>query len=462
MKYTITFVALLVTQIVLGQGNIQGIDSLLNNLYKKGRINGNVLIAEKGEITYNKSFGFANEKTQEKLNKNSIFDLASVTKQFTATGIVILKEQGKLKYDDPILKYIPELSFYQGVTIKHLLQHTGGLPDYMDLLEASFDKNKVATNEDIIKYFLQKKPKVLFEPSKDWRYSNTGYALLASIIERASGLKYSKFLSKHIFTPLKMKSTFVQTIKFLPHKIKNFAYSYKYSDNLKKLVLTDDLKEFNHVKMFAGIVGDGGVFSTAMDLLKWNTALRTGKLISLNQKKEMFTPAMLSDTSTFDYGFGWQLDSSDVFGKVVSHTGGWAGYLTLNELHIDNDKTIIILFNHEGAEIVNKTIRYALYGLPEPNPTGKKEITLTSEQLNKVIGVYKIQEGLEFFITLNSGYLYASMTNQTPLRIYPDSETSYFFKEFNATILFKMNEIGNVDKLIFSQGEHKMEGKKIK
>lgn len=461
MKYKFTLIAILVAQIVFGQGDIQSIDSLLNELHKKGRINGNVLIAENGYITYNKSFGLANEHTKEKLNENSIFDLASVTKQFTAVGIVLLKEQGKLKYEDLISNYIPELSFYEGVTIKHLLQHTGGLPDYMKLLEESFDKNKIATNDVVIKYFSKEKPKILFEPGKDWRYSNTGYALLASIIERVSGLKYGDFLSKFIFKPLEMKSTFVQKSKHPTSKIKNLAHSYSYSDSLKTLVLTDELEEYNYVKMFSGIVGDGGVFSTVMDLLKWNRALRTDKLISSEGKREMFTPAILADGSTFDYGYGWQLDSNEVFGKVVSHTGGWAGYLALNEQHIDNDKTIIILFNHKGAEVVNKTIRYLLYGLPLPNPTNKKEIKLTEDQLNKVVGIYKIQEGMEFSITLNGGDPYASMTNQTPLRIYPESETSFFLKEFNATILFEMNEIGNVDKLIFSQGEHKMEAKKI-
>ncbi len=462
MKYTVTFIALLIAQIIFGQSNIKTIDSLLNKLHEKGRINGNVLIAEKGVITYNKSFGLANENTKQKLDANSIFDLASVSKQFTALGIVLLKEQGKLNYDDLFSKYIPELSFYEGVTIKHLLQHTGGLPDYMELFETSFDKDKIATNDDVIKFYSNKKPKILFEPGKNWRYSNTGYVLLASIIEKVSGIKYGDFLSKFVFKPLKMKSTFVQTNNYPSSKIENIAYSYTYSDSLKKLVLTSELEEFNYVKMFSGVVGDGGVFSNVMDLIKWDRAIQNHKLISSEMKKEMFTPVILADGSTFDYGFGWQLDNNEIFGKVVTHTGGWAGYLTLNEQHIDNDKTIIVLFNHEGAEIVNKTIRYALYGLPIPNPTGKKEITLTPEQLNKVVGVYKIKEGMEFFITINNGEPYASMTNQTPLRIYPDSETSFFLKEFDAIILFEKDVNGNVYKLTFSQGDHKMEGKKIK
>ena len=462
MKYKITLVLLFAGQVLFGQKNIQSIDNLLSSLYAKSRINGNVLIADKGNIIYNKSFGMANESTRQELNENSIFDLASVSKQFTAMGIMLLKEKGKLKLDDLFSTYIPELSFYKGVSIRHLLNHTGGLPDYMEILEKSFDKTKIATNKDIIDYFSKEKPGALFAPNSKWEYSNTGYALLAIIIERVSGLKYGDFLSKYIFNPLEMKSTFVQKNKHPSNEIKNLAHSYAYSDSLKSLVLTNELEEYNYVKMFSGIVGDGGVFSTVLDLLKWDRSLYTDRLISAEGKKEMFRPAVLADGSNFNYGYGWQLDSNEVFGKLVSHTGGWAGYLTLNELHIDNDKTIIILFNHKGSEIVNKTIRYALYELPEPNPTGKKEIILTPEQLNKIAGVYQIQEGMEFFITLNGDEPYASMTNQTPLRIYAESETSFFLKEFDATILFEKDENGNVCKLTFSQGKHKMKAKKIK
>lgn len=465
MKSIFTFIALLVAQIVLGQGDFRSIDSLLNNLYEKGRINGNVLIADKGKIVYNKSFGLANESTKENLNENSVFHLASVTKQFTAVSIALLKEQGKLNYEDHISNYIPELSFYEGVTIKHLLQHTGGLADYMKLFEKSFDSNKIATNNDIVKYFSKEKPEILFEPGQQWRYSNTGYALLAIIIERVSGLKYGDFLSKNIFNPLKMKSTFVQEGNSSKRKIKNLANSYTYSDSLKSLVLTSKLEEFNYAKMFGSVIGDGGVFSTVIDLLKWNRALVTDILITSEGKREMFTPAILSDGSSFDYGYGWQLDSNKDFGTVVSHTGGWEGYLTLNELHVDTDKTIIILFNHEGAEIVNKKVRYALYGLSEPNPTGKKEISLTSEQLNKVVGVYQVRPGMEFSITLNGGEPYGSITDQTPLRIYPENETSFFFREINAAILFEKDQNGVISKLTFSQGEqgeHKIEAKKIK
>jgi CubicO group peptidase (beta-lactamase class C family) len=159
----------------------------LNSFSRNEKFNGNILIAEKGKVIYKKSFGFSNETTKEKLNENSIFELASVSKQFTAMAIVILKEKGQLKYDDKISKYIPELKAYN-ITIRNLLNHTGGLPDYKEVMDSVFDKSKIATNKDVISIFAQLKPEVLFEPNTKWEYSNTGYALLASIIEKVSGM----------------------------------------------------------------------------------------------------------------------------------------------------------------------------------------------------------------------------------------------------------------------------------
>ena len=216
MKLTIAIGLLLIGHFTFGQDRIQKIDSILNSLYSKEKINGNFLIAEKGKIIYSHSFGLANETTKDKLNENSIFELASCSKQFTAMAIMILKEKGKLSLDDKIIKYIPELSDYNGVTIRNLLNHTGGLPDYMELMDSLFDKSKIANNKDIIQIFSKYQPKILFEPNTKYEYSNTGYALLASIIEKASGLTYADYLSKTIFKPLKMKNTFVYTRRLSP------------------------------------------------------------------------------------------------------------------------------------------------------------------------------------------------------------------------------------------------------
>ena len=158
------------------QDNIKQIDSLLTASYKEQKLNGNILIAEKGTIIYQKSFGKANETTGQDLNAESVFELASVSKQFTAMGIMLLKQQGKLSYDDSLRKFIPELPYYN-ITIRQLLHHTSGLPDYIDLFIKNWDTTKIATNKDMIEQLAKYKPPVLFAPGEKWEYSNTGYAL---------------------------------------------------------------------------------------------------------------------------------------------------------------------------------------------------------------------------------------------------------------------------------------------
>ncbi|HPH22627.1 MAG TPA: serine hydrolase domain-containing protein, partial [Chitinophagaceae bacterium] len=272
MRIVIGILSLIITQLSFAQDRVAIIDSVVNNLFKSERFNGNILVAEKGNVLYNKSFGIANESTKELLNESSIFELASVSKQFTAMAIVILKEKGKLSYEDKISTFLPQLSNYKNVTIKHLLNHTGGLPDYMDLMDSLFDKRKIATNKDIVDLFAKHNPKILFEPNTKWEYSNTGYAFLASIIEKVSGLSYGDYLQKAIFKPLEMNNTFVYTRRFAPKKISNYAFGYIYSDSLKKYILPDELEETKMVIWLDGIVGDGTVNSTVNDLLKWDRA----------------------------------------------------------------------------------------------------------------------------------------------------------------------------------------------
>lgn len=239
----VLFFIIIFGNISFAQSRIQKIDKLLDSLFLLKKFNGNILIAEKGEIIYKRSYGLSNEITKEKLTQKSIFELASCSKQFTAMGILILKEKGKLNYDDKISKYIPELSDYKEISIKNLLHHTGGLPDYMPLMDSVWDKTKIATNKDIIDFFSKYKPKVLFEPNTKHEYSNTGYALLATIIENISGQTYAEFLKEQIFKPLKMKNSFVYNRRLSPKKIKNYALGYLFIKSQNKYVLPDDYEK---------------------------------------------------------------------------------------------------------------------------------------------------------------------------------------------------------------------------
>jgi CubicO group peptidase (beta-lactamase class C family) len=462
VKLTITIAILLIGQLVYGQDRIEKIDNLLNSYYSDKKINGNFLIAEKGKVIYSRSFGYSNEVTKEKLNENSIFELASCSKQFTAMAIMILKEKGKLNLDDDINKYLPELSNYKGITIRNLLNHTGGLPDYMELMDSLFDKSKIATNKDIIALFSKHQPKILFEPNTKYEYSNTGYALLASIIEKASGSTFADFLSKNIFKPLKMKNTFVYTRRLMPKKIENYAFGYVYSDSLKTYSLPDELTETKQVIWLDGIAGDGCVNSTVNDLLKWDRALYTNKLLSKAGMKEIFEVATLNDKSKTKYGLGWFTDDNADFGKIVYHTGGWYGYVSVIDRHITNDKTIIILQNHGDVSFSLKSIRYLLYDKPLPIKKVWKETVLTTEQLQKLVGTYEVDKDFEIKITLDKQQLFTQLTGQDAFPIYPESELLFFQKVVDAQFQFEQNEKGEIVKLFLLQHGNKVEAKRTK
>lgn len=348
------------------QLKINRLDTLYSELYTSGSFNGNVLIAEKGQIIFERSYGLANEKTGEKLNAETIFELASVSKQFTATAIVLLKKQGKLSYEDDITKYIPELEHYKGITIQNLLTHTGGLPDYMDIANANWDKNKIATNNDMLNLFKTLKPAKVFETNEKRQYSNTGYLILGSIIERISGKSYGDFLKQNIFKPLKMEDTFVYRRRYQPQTVKNYALGYVYSDSLKRKAIPDEFGKTVYIVYLDGIVGDGTVNAPARDLLKWDRALYSNELINEEDKKMIFSSYKTNDNKETNYGFGWFIYNSKDFGKYVSHSGGWGGYVSYIERDIDHDKTIIILQNNNmrGTELPSKNTRRILYGLP--------------------------------------------------------------------------------------------------
>jgi CubicO group peptidase (beta-lactamase class C family) len=465
MKLKTTLLFLLIGQLIFGQNKEQKIDSLLTSIYKSGKLNGNVLIAEKGQVIYNRSFGLANEITQENLNENSVFNLASVSKQFTAMAIVILKEEGKLNFDDKITKYLPELPNYSNVSIRNLLNHTSGIPDYLNLINNPEAKEyyseslagKIATNKNIIAFFSKYKPKANFEPNTKFEYSNTGYVFLASIIEKITGLTYAEYLDEVIFKPLKMNNTLVYCRRLLPKKVNNYAYDYEYSDSLKRYCPSDSLKDIKVIKSLDGIVGDGNVHSTVDDLFKWDRALYTDQLISQSSMKEIFQGAELNDKSKTRYGFGWFLDNNPDFGKIVFHLGFWVGYSTLIERDIDNDKTIIILENHSPVLFPVNELRHIIYNMPYPT-----EITLSNEQLKKLIGTYKIEDGFELKISIYNNQLFVQATGQDVAQLFAENELLFFTKVADAKIQFEKNRKGEITQLYLLQNGNKTKAEKKK
>ena len=304
---------------------------------------GVVLIAERGKPVYQKAFGFREFENQVPLQTSDIFELASVSKQFTAMIIMMLKEKGKLNYDDSVSKYL-EIP-YKGITIRNLLTHTSGLPDYQDIMDKYWDKTKVAGNAECIEYLNKYSPPKHFEPGEKYEYSNTGYMLLASIAEKASGKDFIELCRKWVFKKLKMKSTDIRTLEE-KKATKNFAIGHIYVEERNKYVRADSFPSSNYTIWLGNRKGPGRISSTAADLLKWDNALYTEKLVRQSTLQEAFTPMKLNDGSFSNYGFGWELRNDPSFGKIVQHNGDNPGYKTQIIRYIDKKKTMIILNNN--------------------------------------------------------------------------------------------------------------------
>lgn len=428
------------------------LDTLFTELFEQGKFNGNVLIAEKGKVIFEKSFGLANEETKQKLNLETIFELASVSKQFTAMGIVQLKKENKLSYDDEISKYIPELANYKGITIHHLLVHTSGLADYMELANIHWNKSNIATNNDMIKLFEKFKPEKEFESGEKWSYSNTGYMLLATIIERVSGKSFGSYLKEKMFIPLNMHNTFVYRRWFQPKKIDNYAQGYVYSDSLQRKILPSEYGEDLKSVYLDGIVGDGIVNSNVYDLLKWDRSLYKNDLINSEDKKIIFSSYKLQDSTETRYGYGWKITNNKVYGHIVSHGGGWAGYATYFERHLDNDKTIIILQNNATlkTEIPLRDVCKILYNQPL-----EKAIDLDSSILKQYAGVYLNKKGKEYNIEFKNEQLVFRVNPELQLKLIPVSKNKFILDNATpeVTFTFILNKNGTVNKCRFLQAE---------
>jgi CubicO group peptidase (beta-lactamase class C family) len=456
VKLILCFVLFLLDKPALSQVNEKLLDSYLTELSQSGKFNGNILLADKGNVVYQKSFGLANEDTKELLTLDHVFELSSVSKQFTAMGILILQQKNKIALDDEISKYIPELKFYPPITIKNLLHHTSGLPEYL-LLDSLFDKSKINDNNDLINLYVKYKPKLDFVPNSKHSYSNTNYSFLATIIEKASGVTFGDFLDKAIFKPLEMSHTMVHRKRYAPKEIKLYTQNYIYSESLRRNIIPDSLEKYKRVIYMDGIQGDGVVNSTLGDLLKWDRALYTNKLVSKEIIDEIFTPTPLSESADFEYGYGWRIQSKTNFGKLVFHRGDWAGYSSYIERHIDNDKTIIVLSNTDKSIHPYGVLQRALYSLPIADESMKKV-----EYLEKFVGNYQINPQALFKIYLSNSQLMAQGPEDNPLPIYPEAENIFYFEKFRGVQLeFVKDERGNVSKFIIRNSKNITEVIKI-
>lgn len=434
------------------------LDSLFRQLHEDQLFNGTILVAGGDTVLYQNSFGMADHSSGRMLNDSSVFELASVSKQFTAMGIMLLKAKGLLSYEDSLRHFFPELT-YPGITIRQLLQHTSGLPDYMDLVMKHTAADSIATNADMIRLLATYKPAPLFKPGTKWEYSNTGYALLASVIEKVSGKNYGSFLQAYIFTPLGMRQTEVYRRRFEKRTIPNYALGYVNAGS-GRWVLPDSLDATaTMVSKLDGIVGDGTVNASAPDLFKWSRALDQNKLLSKAEQDEMFRPAVTADGKEQAYGFGWALGKREQIGKFYGHSGGWPGYGTYIEKHPETGKLLILLSNHDRPEVKTRQLFNIIYHITD---TAWQTISMDASALKEYMGVYELDPDFVISITVDKGRIYEQATGQQRLEIFPSAPDLFFLKAVDARLKFTRDVKNKITGLVLIQNGQEMPGKKIK
>ncbi|HMG66530.1 MAG TPA: serine hydrolase [Chitinophagaceae bacterium] len=373
MKFLVGFLFMWsINACAIPKDTTENINKLMSSLYERGQFNGSILVAVNEKIIYTNGFGESNFDTHAKFTPATLSCLASVSKQFTAMTITMLAEQNKIKYDDPVSKYIPELSKYtDGITIRHLLTHTSGIPDVGDL---GIDHPGL-TNDEVLKT-LVKQNSLAFKPGAKYEYSNTGYILLSIVVERITGKPFKDYLTEKILSPLKMNNTFL------------YDGSQQLSNNIAM-----GYSQFNQKDGYTGLTtGDGGMFSNVYDLLKWSEALYSEELVKQSTLDTAFTPAKVIEGKT-TYGFGWNITGTGT-DKVVWHTGSTGGYRAFIERRLRDRITIIMLTNKGNSRRmeINDAIVNILndkpYSLPKLPISEKMYNTIKERGINFALNMY--------------------------------------------------------------------------
>ncbi|MFN3403050.1 MAG: serine hydrolase domain-containing protein [Cytophagaceae bacterium] len=316
------------------------IDKLCNSLVNSKQFNGCVLISENNKIIYKNCKGYSDFKNKIELTDSSAFHLASVSKQFTAMAIMLLYEEGKLSYDDDVQKWLPELP-YEGITVRHLLLHTSGVPNilnYVPYYITFWDSCEMARNHDLVEIYKNKKPRRQGKPGSRFSYNNSGYVLLALIVERISGMSFKEFVEQRIFTPLQMTHSFVIDVeKEAANKVKCYGPyrrgGYAPDDN--------DVRN--------GFTGEKGIYCSAIDLYKWDQALTNHRLVKKETLEEAFSNGRLSNGKEIPYGFGWRKSRKNK--NLIYHFGHWRGAKTCIIRFPEQNNCIIILNNTSSSRI---------------------------------------------------------------------------------------------------------------
>ena len=421
------------------------LDALIDAYAKLYKFNGSALVAKNGVILLNKGYGYRNAADKTANNEQTIFQLGSITKQFTSAVILKLQEEKKLSVSDKLSKYFPGYPKGDSVTIEQLLTHTSGIYSYTN--DPNFMANEVTkpANRERMMALFRDKP-FDFSPGTGWNYSNSGYSLLGYIIEAVTKKPYEQAVRKYIFTPLGMTHS---GFDFTHLQSKEKATGYFKLDDKETVAapIVDSTVSYSA----------GAIYSTTGDLYLWHKALEKNNILSKAQQEKAYTPIKNK------YGYGWGIDTIEGKRKV-SHGGGIHGFTTNISRVPEDDICIVLLSNASDPTLgeITKNIFAILYGKEYELPKGRIAIKLPEAKLKEYEGEYELKGDLHVIISLKDGELVATPTGQKTEVLYAEKEDFLFVKSQDIQLEFTRNEKKEIDGFILHQGDARMPCKKIK
>ena len=431
MKKISTIILMIQCIVLQAQPLDRSIDSLMLSQYKPGGTGAVVLVSKKGKILYKKAYGFANFELHAEMRPEMVFEIASITKQFTATAILMLEEEGKLSVTDDITKYI-DFPSKNKITIHMLLNHTSGLNDLSMMDYISFACGR---REFIPLQFMErfKQEAAIYKPGEKWAYNNAAYFILGYIIEKVSGLKYEDFIQNRIFDPLQMNNSYCQ-VGNMRKLIRNRAYGYDVDQ-------TTYNAEFLY--MFQAYSA-GCILSTVEDMNKWNTGLNTYKLLKKENTEKLYVNYKLDNGENTNYGYGFLLNN--INGSISYEHGGGAPGFSSNGIYLPKEEIyVIVLSNCKGNDPEKISIYIA--GLAINRPLKRTEIKIDDEKLKEYTGIFKSETDNVFFeITFENSNLFFQKKDaqQLPLskkyRISPGATDIFFAVDKFYDFTFTRNE----------------------
>lgn len=409
-------------------------DQVVQSYTEGNHFMGTVLVARDGHILFNKGYGSADLEWNIPNAPDVKFRLGSITKQFTAACILLLEERGKLNTDDLVKKYMPDApEAWDKITIRHVLTHTSGIPNYTSFPDYPSLQPFATTPEKLVARFRDKP--LDFQPGEKYSYSNSGYVLLGYLIEKISGETYAKFLQDNIFTPLGMKdSGYDSNTAIILHRASGYLIGKNGIENAAFIHMTTPFSA-------------GALYSTTGDLLRWEQGLFGGKVLSQASLQKMTTP--------FKSNYGFALIIREEKGrKVIEHGGGIDGFNTSLAYYPNEKLTVVALSNVNGLAPNQMTPKLAAVALGEKVvlPSERKSITLPPDVLKQYAGTYEFARGINMVVTLEGDQLSSKLGAQPPMPILPESQTMFFSKAVDAEIEFVKDSQGAVTALILHQG----------